>query len=99
MKHLCAASRIKKVLLGGSFVMCIALFGCSTGGTSKFGEGFRIMTGQGGTKEERDTIAEIVPNGSHTLLAADPVLLLHGASTKQLYFTALDPKSGQTLWE
>jgi outer membrane protein assembly factor BamB len=151
-------------------VLLAAMLGC--GSTGQFAEGIRVMTGKGGTVEERDTIKEIVPdardlatyqpkpewqtvfkadatdfldfvspdrflvgaiqlssaisepdfggvelydartgerlwegkrknlpNGSYALLTAEPVLLLYGASTKQLYFTALDPKSGQTLWE
>ena len=172
MTNLFTASRKFKLSLVGILVMCFALFGCETMNTKNFSEGVRVMTGKGGTKEERDTIKEIVPdardlatyqpkpewqtvfradatdllvfvspdrvlvgaiqlgsalsepdfggvelydartgerlwegkrknipNGSYALLAADPVLLLYGASTKQLYFTALDPKSGQTLWE
>ena len=172
MKRLFAASRKQKVSLVGLLIVCSALFGCATMNPKNFAEGIRVMTGKGGTKEERDTIVEIVPdardlatyqpkpewqtvfradatdllvfvspdrvlvgavqlgsalsepdfggvelydartgeklwegqrknipNGSYALLAADPVLLLYGASTKQLYFTALDPKSGQTLWE
>jgi ankyrin repeat protein/outer membrane protein assembly factor BamB len=172
MKRPITAGRKTIAFLSFLTIVCLALLGCSTGGTSKFAEGVRVMTGKGGTKEERDTIKEIVPdardlatyqpkpewqtvfradatdflefvspdrflvgavqlgsalsepdfggvelydartgerlwegkrknipNGSYALLAAEPVLLLHGASTKQLYFTALDPKSGQTLWE
>jgi ankyrin repeat protein/outer membrane protein assembly factor BamB len=172
MKRLFTADGKLIVLLGGFLAMCVALSGCATVNTKNFAEGIRVMTGRGGTKEERDTIKEIVPdardlstyqpkpewqtvfradatdflefvspdrflvgmvqlgstlaepdfggvelydartgeriwegkrknipNGSYTVLSADPVILLYGASTKQLYFTALDPKSGQTLWE
>jgi ankyrin repeat protein/outer membrane protein assembly factor BamB len=170
MKRLFSICRKMLVPFGAILVLCFALFGCSS--TGQFAEGLRVMTGKGGTVEERDTIKEIVPdardlatyqpkpewqtvlkadatdflefvspdrflvgaiqlssaisepdfggvelydartgerlwegkrknlpNGSYTLLTVDPVLLLYGASTKQLYFTALDPKSGQTLWE
>lgn len=171
MKRLFSILGKALVPFGVILVLSAALLGC--GSTGQFAEGIRVMTGKGGTVEERDTIKEIVPdardlatyqpkpewqtvfkadatdflefvspdrflvgtiqlgsalaepdfggvelydartgerlwegkrknlpNGSYALLTADPVLLLYGASTKQLYFTAsiqkADRLSGRT---
>ncbi len=88
-----SASRMPSAWLVGLLAACVMLSGCSTVNPKSFGEGVRVMTGRGGTVEERDTIKEIVPD-ARDLATYQPKpdwqTVLRADATDLMEFVSLD---------